>query len=615
MATLRVSLFYAMTSTLHLLSDEQVSHVAAFDITDTFDLHDPRFGNAGNTEVVCPTCDMRSDACMGHHASLSLGVSMFHPLMYKSAQQIVNNTCFGCGMSLDQKVRSKLKRCYRCNTVNHGDYIVYAHDLSVAVRPNNRDAKFADSIPHGMMPDGYVLSRVLVPPVHLRTPEDMEWSTDIQKLYEQLVQAIKRRGDVCAAYSKITGAHKNEGVTGIMSGKQGIFRNIMTGKRVELSARAVIAGDPNIRLDEVAVPTCIASNVRVRTICNKYNIDNMMSMADENRLWWEKTQDVVNRRNILQGMTFERQLSNGDVVMFNRQPSLSKESLACFKVVIRMDEENVFGMNPQATPPFNADFDGDEMNLFFMSQSSLYACRAEMLELCRADNRVPVQDVVTGCYIMSSADVPVSISIWNDCHTIVSAVPADNTMSTHGLLRLCIPGYKGDVLDKNNIFRNGVDLYALQLVVERWLSVHGLTVSLSSIVSQPLVRAPTESPDVYKERCVKKVVDEMHGKGIMNIIESGAKGSTIHAANMAVALGQQYVGGKEGVFCSRSYSRGLTPAEFFGHQMAAREGVVSTNIGTANTGYLNRRACIVLADLKRQYNGTVADNVMLSSFE
>ena len=602
-----------MTSTLHLLSDEQVNFVAAFDITDTCDLHDPRFGNAGNTEVICPTCGMRSDACMGHHASMSLGVSMFHPLMYKSAQKIVNNTCFGCGTSLDQKIKSKLKRCHICDTVNHGDYIVYAHDLSAAVRPNGRDVKYADSIPSSMMPDGYVLSRVLVPPVHLRTPEDMEWSTDIQKLYEQLVHTVKKKGDVCAAYSKITGAHKNEGVTGIMSGKPGIFRNLMMGKRVELSARAVITGDPNVELDQVAVPTCIASNVKVRAICNKYNVNNMMSLADNNRLWWEGTQDVVNRKNILPGMTFERQLSDGDVVMFNRQPSLSKDSLACFKVVIRRDEENVFGMNPQATPPFNADFDGDEMNLFFMSQSSPYACKAEMLELCCAHNTVPVQDVVTGCYIMSSADTPVSKYVWDDCHTIVSALPTGQIMSTHGLLKLCIPDYKGEILCKNNI---GIsDLYTLQLVVERWLSVYGLTVSLSSLISQPLAKVHTESPDAYKERCVTKVVYEMRGKGIMNMIESGAKGSTIHAANMAVALGQQYVGGKEGVFCNRSYSRGLTPNEFFGHQMAAREGVVSTNIGTANTGYLNRRACIVLADLKRQYNGTVADNVMLSSFE
>lgn len=98
------------------------------------------------------------------------------------------------------------------------------------------------------------------------------------------------------------------------------------------------------------------------------------------------------------------------------------------------------------------------------------------------------------------------------------------------------------------------------------------------------------------------------------MIESGAKGSEVHASHMAVAIGQQYIGGKEGVFCERPYSKGLTQREFFGHQMAAREGVVSTGVGTASTGYLNRRACKIIADLKLQYNGIVADGNLLSSF-
>ncbi len=72
-----------MASALCLLSDSHVSALAAFDVTKSLDLHDARFGNAGSTEVVCPTCGMRGEVCTGHHASLSLGISMFHPLLYK----------------------------------------------------------------------------------------------------------------------------------------------------------------------------------------------------------------------------------------------------------------------------------------------------------------------------------------------------------------------------------------------------------------------------------------------------------------------------------------------------------------------------------------------------
>jgi DNA-directed RNA polymerase beta' subunit len=123
-----------------------------------------------------------------------------------------------------------------------------------------------------------------------------------------------------------------------------------------------------------------------------------------------------------------------------------------------------------------------------------------------------------------------------------------------------------------------------------------------------------ESTDAYRERCITKIQKELTGTGLMDMIESGAKGSVTHAAHMAVAIGQQYIAGKKGIFCNDSYSKGLRPDEFFGHQMAAREGVVSTGVSTADTGYLNRKACKIMADLKLQYNGTVADNVMISSF-
>jgi DNA-directed RNA polymerase beta' subunit len=609
-----------MASALYLLSDDEVDKIAAFDITGSGDLHDPRFGNAGSTEVECRVCGMRGDECMGHHASLSLGVSIFHPLMYKESERLINSVCFGCKKELKRVSKSKSRRCTDCNIVNHGDYTIYRADMSVAVRPDKNEFKHANSIPKGVLPDGYIISRVLVPPIHLRTPEGMEWSGDLQKLYVHLVETVRKRGsaqDVSSAYHMLVGAKKNEGIIGLMSGKSGVFRKFMLGKRVEFSARAVVVGDPGLELDEVAVPKSAQSVIRVKVNCNRYNIGLLKEVADKGFLWWEGTNDNVMPHNILFGMVFERQLMNGDYVMLNRQPSLSRHSMTCFKVVVRKDAYNVFGINPQSTPPFNADFDGDEMNVFFMSHTCPPECRAELMELCHVKNHVPVQDVVTGCYMMSANNTPVGTDAWSDCATICEAWyrpdwPVPKT--THGLLSMCIPGYRGEVLTKGTIYRESVDLYKLQLVVERWLSKRGLTVSYSSVNIAPLSRRPDESADAYRERCITKVRKELAGTGLMDMIDSGAKGSVTHAAHMAVAIGQQYICGREGVFCNDPYSRGLRPEEFFGHQMAAREGVVSTGVSTANTGYLNRRACKIMADVKLQYNGVVADNVMVSSF-
>ena len=637
---------------LSLLADKQIENIAAFDITHSLDLNDPRFGNAGSTEVLCPTCNMRGDECVGHHASLDLGISMFHPLVYKEAQNILNSVCFGCCNKLKKMSRSKARICPDCKLVNNGDYIIYAHDTSVAVRQSTDEKRLAGSIPYGILPEGYVISTILVPPIHLRTPEDLEWSTDVQKLYEQLIDVLRgkkttvhtrtksilqkaglensspkamtsnsKSAMICAAYSKIVGAHRKEGVIGMMSGKGGIFRELMIGKRVESSARAVITGDPYLQTNEVSVPKTISDGIRVKVTCGQFNIKYLKELANAGNLWWENTNDIVAIHNILFGMTFERKLQNGDLVMLNRQPSLSKSSLMCFKVMLKNDtKSNVLSINPQATAPFNADFDGDEMNTFFMSN------KVEMAELCQVsdDEITPVQDVVTGCYMMSKKDVPVSLQLWSNCIMYCDNKRHTHSQDTHGLLSMCIKDYDGSLLDKKklkSLLSSGhINLYALQLIVLRWLSTHGLTVPFKSFATShsKFTKMDGETSDSFRERCLLYVKNTMSNNdassGLMSMINSGAKGSAVHASHMALSLGQQYIGGKEGVFCERPYSRGLTPKEFFGHQMAAREGVVSTGVSTANTGYLNRRACKIMADLKVQYNGTVADDVMISSF-
>ena len=630
-----------MASTIRLMSDDDVEAAAAFDITGTCDLYDPRFGSAGSVELECPTCGMKSDVCLGHHASLSLGTHMFHPLVYKKAEYALNNTCFACFEPLPTALRSKSRKCHACGTPSYGSYSISIGNLEHALRRNNDVYVAAKHIPVGVLPKGYVVSKILVPPIHLRNTEDMEWSSDIQKLYEQLVHLIKNNKycgpnddksksmTVSAMYTRIVGAAKKEGIIGVMSGKDGIFRKLMMGKRVESCARAVIVGDPHLELDEIAVPRYISDSIKKKILCTKFNIKLLKQLAIKQQLWWEGTDDGVDVGHVLTGMVYEKILQNSDLLLFNRQPSLSRYSLMCFRTKIRNDDSSVFGMNPQVTAPFNADFDGDEMNAFFMEST------AEMLELChlskcvvdRDKNKVmvvPVQDVVTGCYIMSMDDEPVSNDVWSDCVLLSNTSYADDSAkTTKSLLYMCIPGYDGRKLDKNALTEYVRDtdgqlaldmLQRLQLVVERWLSFRGLTVSLESVVAAPMERIRGETSDAFRERCHDHVLRELSSTDIMYIIESGAKGSVIHASHMAVALGQQYIKGREGIFCNSSYSRGLTPDEFYGHQMAAREGVVSTGVGTASTGYLNRKSCKVLADLRLQYNGTVADDFGISSF-
>ena len=157
-----------------------------------------------------------------------------------------------------------------------------------------------------------------------------------------------------------------------LKGKEGRIRNNLMGKRVDFSARSVITPDPNIELDELGVPFKIANNLTYPERVNMYNIDRLKTMLKRGSSW--PGIKTVNKRNIRitvmdtnydtieleYGDIVHRHLMDGDFVLFNRQPSLHKMSMMAHRV--RVMDGNTFRLNISVTPPYNADFDGDEMN-------------------------------------------------------------------------------------------------------------------------------------------------------------------------------------------------------------------------------------------------------------
>ena len=159
-----------------------------------------------------------------------------------------------------------------------------------------------------------------------------------------------------------------------LKGKEGRIRNNLMGKRVDHSARSVITPDPNIELDELGVPLTIAKNLTYPEIVNKYNRDKLEKLVSSGpdiypgvKLIESKgKKTTITKSNYLSislndGDVVHRQLLDGDWVLFNRQPSLHKMSMMAHRV--RVMKGNTFRLNVSVTPPYNADFDGDEMNM------------------------------------------------------------------------------------------------------------------------------------------------------------------------------------------------------------------------------------------------------------
>ncbi|THY61291.1 beta and beta-prime subunits of DNA dependent RNA-polymerase [Aureobasidium pullulans] len=215
-----------------------------------------------------------------------------------------------------------------------------------------------------------------------------------------------------------------------LKGKQGRFRGNLSGKRVDFSGRTVISPDPNLSIEEVAVPSKIATNMTYPERVTRYNIEKLRGCVLRGKKKHPGANFIVKKdgqRKVLEimerigrleqaaselqiGDVVERHLEDGDIVLFNRQPSLHKLSILSHKVKVR--PWRTFRLNECVCNPYNADFDGDEMNLHVPQTEE---ARTEAINLMGVKNNLAtpkngtpiiaaIQDFITGAYLSSIKD-------------------------------------------------------------------------------------------------------------------------------------------------------------------------------------------------------------------
>lgn len=162
-----------------------------------------------------------------------------------------------------------------------------------------------------------------------------------------------------------------------LKGKEGRFRGSLSGKRVNFSARTVVSPDPNLSINEVGVPEAIAIQMTIPERVIDRNTEllrmyilrgsdvhpgaNYVIRPDGRRIKITENNKEELAEKVEKGWVVERQLMDGDTVLFNRQPSLHKMSIMAHQVKVLPNK--TFRLNPAVCPPYNADFDGDEMNM------------------------------------------------------------------------------------------------------------------------------------------------------------------------------------------------------------------------------------------------------------
>jgi len=267
--------------------------------------------------------------------------------------------------------------------------------------------------------------------------------------------------------SGIPQAHHRSGrplktLTQRLKGKEGRFRGSLSGKRVDFSSRTVISPDPNLAISNVGVPVDVAKKLTIPETVSQWNIERLKKLVINGPNIYPGANyiirpdgvkirlDYVNDRKIIAdslatSYNVERHLSDGDIVIFNRQPSLHRMSIMAHNV--RVLPYRTFRLHPAVCPPYNADFDGDEMNLHVPQSEE---ARAEAALLMRVQDQLispryggpiigGIRDFITGAFILTQDET-----------TLTREEFANMAL---------IGGYRG-ILPQPKINKDGVRLYS-----------------------------------------------------------------------------------------------------------------------------------------------------------
>lgn len=237
-----------------------------------------------------------------------------------------------------------------------------------------------------------------------------------------------------------------------LKGKDGRIRANLMGKRVDFSGRTVITSDPTISINQLGVPIDIAMELTFPEVVTIENIEYLTKLVRNGKDKYPGANfvfpasgfkigkrvlpvDLRYRKDKVElryGDVVERHLIDNDIVLVNRQPTLHKQSMMGHRIkVLSNPAFKTFRLSVTVTTPYNADFDGDEMNIF-IPQSIQTQIELEEITDVRTQVIDPgtsrtiigiVQDGLIGSYNLTAPDMRID---WRNVMNIISYTSFDD---------------------------------------------------------------------------------------------------------------------------------------------------------------------------------------------
>ena len=366
-------------------------------------------------------------------------------------REISENVVDDKGNTTDDKrvIKDELspRRCYNIfKNVSNNDCILLGFDPDVS-RPEDmiltrfpippvaiRPTAKIDFMSSSTMEDSLTLKIADIISTNIKVREQMNRESanvkDMNTLLQYHIATYFDNNSKLPTSEFKSGGKPTKSIADRLKAKEGRVRFNLMGKRVDFSARSVITSDPNINIDEVGIPLKVAKELTIPEEVTPKNIKHLTKLVKNGRDVYPGANFVfrttfingkpVNQKIDLKyrkkdiklsyGDIVERHIVNGDYVLFNRQPTLHKPSMMGHKIhVLNRDDANTFRMNVSVAGPYNADFDGDEMNIHLaqsiQARNELERIANVKYQIIGAKNSSPiigcVQDSISGAFLLS----------------------------------------------------------------------------------------------------------------------------------------------------------------------------------------------------------------------
>lgn len=206
--------------------------------------------------------------------------------------------------------------------------------------------------------------------VDINATEEQRKEECIKKIIFFIEHSIKN----CDKVYKRSPSGDCKSINDRISGKEAIIRGHMMGKRADYTGRSVLGPNRSISFGQIGMPIEMSGRLTVPERITKYNLDYINLLSDLGRIDYlcpnkgpfagRKLKFDKNKHNFNIGDKVGRFSENGDIIIFNRQPTLHRQSFLGY--VCNFQNKYSIGIHLSSTKGHNADFDGDEGNIHML---------------------------------------------------------------------------------------------------------------------------------------------------------------------------------------------------------------------------------------------------------